>query len=492
MTHLLEGKRLVGYTRVSDTYGREDRLLSPEFQRNDIGSYSTLLGAEVTAWREDLDISGTTLKRPQFLEAVEMVENGEVDGLIVAKINRFARSAADAGAIVRRIEKAGGVFISVAERYDPTPQGKFMRTLFFAMAELEADIIRENWAAARRSAIDRGIPISPWIAAGFYKPGKREALVPHPEYAQLVVEAFERRANGQDTGTIAEFLTRHNVPRSKGGTVWTTAEVCRMLARRIYIGELSHGDVVCRHDHLALIDRATFEAVQAMVTPRKQQSVKRDYLLSGIVRCSGCGYAMRPHTVSAAMVRKGSAPDAYYYRCAGRHAGGICDSKANLHGPEADTIVTEEFFRLVGDVELESAGDGDALRLAEAELGQAESELSAFLELESALGGEEFVIAAKARKRKVDDARRQLAEVRKEMGGQTIPPVATLRDEWPKLSRAERRVMIASVVGCVMARRQPRLTPTADRLRVIPATDMGGIDLPRKGGAPALRPFSWN
>jgi DNA invertase Pin-like site-specific DNA recombinase len=60
------------------------------------------------------------MARPAFQQAYERVLRKETGGLVVAKIDRFARSAADAGQVVREILGAGGVFASAAERIDPT------------------------------------------------------------------------------------------------------------------------------------------------------------------------------------------------------------------------------------------------------------------------------------------------------------------------------------------------------------------------------------
>jgi DNA invertase Pin-like site-specific DNA recombinase len=484
-----ERYRLVGYVRVSDTKGREDTLISPELQREQITGYATTIPADVVTWREELDISGTTLARPQFIEAVEMVERGEVDGLIVAKINRFARSTADAGAIVRRIEKAGGIFVSAPERYDPTPTGRVVRTLFFAMAELEADTIRENWSQAQRNAISKGKHVSPWIPAGFVKPGKGEPMVPHPDYAPLIVEAFERRRTGADFSAIAAFLTEHGVPKSKGSANWTGAEVRRMLARRVYIGELHHGEHRTVHNDLALVDRHTWDAVQAMHTSRPPRSRRRAYLLSGVSRCAGCGYSLKPYSASAAMVAKGSAPDYHYYRCSKHHAGGTCPAPASAPGRALDEYVTEWFYALIEARSYGSAVDVEELHAAERAVANAEADLEMYVTLESALG-EHYLIGLKAKKQVLAERRMAVAVARTKVGG-GIPTEVELRSHFMTWPIERRREAIASVVGCVMVRRMPRLSPVEERARIIPLDEMGSIVLPGKG-SPTLRPYSFD
>ena len=61
-----------------------------------------------------MDQSGGTMARPAFQQAYERVLRKETGGLVVAKLDRFARSAADAGQVVAKILDAGGVFASAA------------------------------------------------------------------------------------------------------------------------------------------------------------------------------------------------------------------------------------------------------------------------------------------------------------------------------------------------------------------------------------------
>ncbi len=131
--------RLDGYIRVGRVGGRiGESFISPEVQREQIETWARLMEAQVIEWHTDLDQSGGTIARPAFQQAYDRVLRKETGGLVVAKLDRFARSAADAGQVVRKILDAGGVFASAAERIDPTtPFGKFGLTIMFAMAELE-------------------------------------------------------------------------------------------------------------------------------------------------------------------------------------------------------------------------------------------------------------------------------------------------------------------------------------------------------------------
>ena len=71
------------------------------------------------------------------------------------------------------------MFSASGESGDSTSNGKFMRTVYFAMAELEANQKREGFAVARSNAIERGIFIGSPSPTGYMRDASRH-LVPDP------------------------------------------------------------------------------------------------------------------------------------------------------------------------------------------------------------------------------------------------------------------------------------------------------------------------
>lgn len=90
-------------------------------------------------------ISGKSADRPQLHEMLNFIREG--DCVIVESISRLARNTRDLLTIVEEIHKKGADFISEKETIDTrTPQGRFMLTVFGAMAELERDSILQRQA----------------------------------------------------------------------------------------------------------------------------------------------------------------------------------------------------------------------------------------------------------------------------------------------------------------------------------------------------------
>jgi DNA invertase Pin-like site-specific DNA recombinase len=100
-------------------------------------------------------ISGGTTARPGLQAMLDFVREGDV--LYVESISRLARSTRDLLSIIETLELRGVAFVSSKENIDTsTPQGRFVMTLFAAMAELEKATILQRQKEGIQSAKARG------------------------------------------------------------------------------------------------------------------------------------------------------------------------------------------------------------------------------------------------------------------------------------------------------------------------------------------------
>ena len=87
--------------------------------------------------------SGKNTQRPELQKMMEYVRRG--DTVIVESISRFARNTKDLLELVERLTAKGVEFVSQKESIDTTtPTGKFMLTIFGAVAELEREYILQR------------------------------------------------------------------------------------------------------------------------------------------------------------------------------------------------------------------------------------------------------------------------------------------------------------------------------------------------------------
>src|SRR5215218_4041109 len=158
-----------GYIRVSRRAGREgESFISPEVQRKKIAAWAKLHEVEIVEWWEEIDQSGAKLERPMFQQALARCEAGETGGIVVALLDRFARSAVDALSSIRRLNDAGARLVSVENNFDgSTPMGRFAIGILTLIAELELERIKENWTTAVTRAVERGVHISRYAPTGY-------------------------------------------------------------------------------------------------------------------------------------------------------------------------------------------------------------------------------------------------------------------------------------------------------------------------------------
>lgn len=110
-------------------------------------------------------MSGKNTNRPELQKMMEYVRRG--DTVIVESISRFARNTRDLLELVEKLSAKGVEFVSKKEAIDTTiPTGKFMLTVFGAVAELEREYIlqrqREGIAIAKDNGVYKGRkPIQP-------------------------------------------------------------------------------------------------------------------------------------------------------------------------------------------------------------------------------------------------------------------------------------------------------------------------------------------
>lgn len=137
----------VGYIRVST---EEQNTIRQEILMKELGVERVYM---------DKASGKSRTGRPQLEAMMDFVREGDV--VIVESISRFARSTRDLLTLVEQLTEKGVGFVSQKESIDTnTPQGKFMLTVFGAMAELEREQTlqrqREGIAAAKAAGKYKG------------------------------------------------------------------------------------------------------------------------------------------------------------------------------------------------------------------------------------------------------------------------------------------------------------------------------------------------
>jgi DNA invertase Pin-like site-specific DNA recombinase len=278
---------LDGYIRVSDVRHRSGpSFISPLVQRQRLQQWCELYGARLAEVYEELDVSGRGVQRPMLEQAIERVELGVTDGIIVPYLSRFGRSFADATRQLTRIRQAGGTFISVDEQFDlDTDIGRLMLRHMMAFNEYEADRIKSSWDDARRLATARGVHGGSYAPVG-YRRRSDGRLEIDPQTAEHVRHIFDMRRDGASLADVGRYLREHRVKSGLGTMAWNPTAVQRLFESRAYLGEVHNGPYCCLDAHPPLVDPVIWQ--MARHTPAIRVEPPRPGLLYGILRCASC------------------------------------------------------------------------------------------------------------------------------------------------------------------------------------------------------------
>jgi site-specific DNA recombinase len=466
-----------GYIRVSRRAGREgESFISPEVQRKKIEGWAKLHEVEILQWWEEIDQSGAKLERPMFQQSLVRCEAGETGGIVVARLDRFARSAVDALTSIRRLNDAGARLVSVEDNFDgSTPMGRFAIGILTLIAELELERIKGGWETAVREAVGRGIHISARPPTGYTR-NKEGRLLRDEPAASFVAEAVRKRATGASWAELARFMERHEVYPPSGNNHWSKAGVSALIKNPVYLGQARSGTVVKEGAHEPLVTRAEFDAAQATkksVFRPRDGSLASQAMLGGLARCAGCGHTLK---ITGNTDRKSGGRYPVYY-CVGRYATGACPARANVRASLLDQYVeTQVLTALQAEDGLlaQAVAASEQIEAAARVVSESEHELDLFVnnpKLLSLLGEQKFIEGAEVRQRALDDARAALVDVRSQSALADELGDGDLITAWPSLTTQERRRLMHGLLERVLVTRADRrgrhARPVGERTEII-------------------------
>jgi DNA invertase Pin-like site-specific DNA recombinase len=156
-------------------------------------------------------ISGKNTQRPQLQALLAAVQPG--DSVTVESISRFARNTKDLLDLVEQLAVKCVEFVSLKEQIDTTtPTGKFMLTIFGAVAELERGYLLQRQAEGIAAAKSRGTHLG--------RPAKRPPkdfgnLVKRWEHKEIPLQKVLDGCGGICPATFYKWLAEHRAARGK-------------------------------------------------------------------------------------------------------------------------------------------------------------------------------------------------------------------------------------------------------------------------------------
>lgn len=249
------------YTRKSSEEGLEQDFNSLDAQREACEAY--IKSQKHGGWEliekqyNDGGFSGGTMNRPAFQELLEDVEKGEIDVVVVYKVDRLTRSLMDFAKIVDVFDKHETSFVSITQQFNTTTSmGRLTLNILLSFAQFEREVtgerIRDKFAASKK----KGMWINGKPPMGYIKvDGKLEI---EPSEAKTVKLIFSKYL---EMGTVPDLIKylQGNKIYTRSGKNFYKGHLYKILQNKTYIGKIVHKNNVYGGLHEPIIDFEIFE-----------------------------------------------------------------------------------------------------------------------------------------------------------------------------------------------------------------------------------------
>lgn len=267
---------------------------------------------------DDEGESGATLGRNGLIELMLAAENGDLDQVVVHRVDRLSRKLSSFVHLLDFFSRfrVGISFVDGALATSGGALDRLQLSLLSTFAEFEHSMISERLRDAHAARRAQGIRSAGRLPLGYTSSPETKQLVPDPANASFVKTCFARAAAGALPAEIAADGKRRGGALSR----WSARAVTRMLRNPVYMGRHPDG---APSDHEALVSAELFERAGGAIggrrtarspTPVRRLAAEEDpFVLRGNLKCALCRKAMIP--AANVPMRALSPATPRYYRC---------------------------------------------------------------------------------------------------------------------------------------------------------------------------------
>lgn len=276
----------------------------------------------------DEGITGTSArKRPEFLRMIRLCKQKKIDIILTKSISRFARNTVDCLNYIRALRELGIAVIFEKENINTLESdSEILITMLGAFAQAESESISANVRWGKRQAMREGKATIAYKKLYAYEKGEDGKPKIIPDQAQVVRSIYRQYLSGGSLRMIKDRLEAEHIPNVAEGPQWTLSAIRSILTNEKYRGDVLLqktfiSDCISRkvirntgqlpmylieNHHEAIIDRKTFDAVQAEMArrnagkspskkyaPTGKSAYTSKYALSERLVCGACGTLYR-------------------------------------------------------------------------------------------------------------------------------------------------------------------------------------------------------
>lgn len=277
------------YTRKSTEHNLDLAFNSLDAQREACEAYIRSQAHE--GWRPVGDsydgggLSGALLERPALQRLLDAVRAGQIDIIVVYKVDRLTRSLADFAKLVELFDAHDVSFVSVTQSFNTTTSmGRLTLNVLLSFAQFEREVIGERVRDKIAASKQKGLWVGGPVPLG-YRSEKKQLVVVENE-AALVRRIFQLYLVLGSIGAVAKALDAEGI-RTRQGYRFRVGALAHLLKNHFYRGEIVWRGAIHQGEHEPIIDAATFKAAQeslsAAAMDRKSRAANSTFLLAGLL-----------------------------------------------------------------------------------------------------------------------------------------------------------------------------------------------------------------
>lgn len=291
---------------------------------NFIDNYDFL---ELTEKFQEDNVSGMfTDIRTEFNRMLDKVDNGEIDVIVVMKLDRFSRSIEDASRSIKRIQQANCILIAGDINCMPnTPSDGLFFNLMTALNQYYAQRSASDIMASECNNAKKGLATG-LVPYGYkiVRPEKKDPpqIFINESEAPAVRLIFKMIAQGNSYNQVIDELDSQAY-RTRKGEKFCKSTLNSMLKNEKYCGNIiynriggkrkKHRVLIEQFDEIRnegaippIIDKELFDKVQDILTQKSVCRPKRNistYILTGVLCCKNCGKPMSGSLTGSKRIR---------------------------------------------------------------------------------------------------------------------------------------------------------------------------------------------
>lgn len=343
-------ERVAAYVRVST---QEQKLhgLSLEAQKQKLEEYAEKNKLKIIEWYIDEGVSGRKLirNRPELQRMILDAEKGKFDRIIFIKLDRFFRSIAEYHECMKIIDPV--IWTATEEKYDlSTANGRAFVNMKLTIAELEADQTGERIKIVNDYKVKTGQPLSGSVpfCLTIVTIGDRKRIIKNPETADIMEDLLQHIWTHQSKSKTVKYIN------SKYNMDMAQPAMTRLLKNTMLYGEY-RGNPNYLTEENRYMTKEEFDKMQSMLHRQvKDNSPKRDYIFSGLIKCPECGKVLKG-TIFYCKNEKGKKRTYQKYRCQKHSLRGTCNFNKVINEVTIEKLMLENIEMLLDDAKIRSS-----------------------------------------------------------------------------------------------------------------------------------------